>query len=113
MMDLQYHDVRPDKGLYFLLERNGTARRMLTEAEILRAMDAPPVDTRAYFRGQCLKKFPNQIWGVNWDSISFKLGDGPIQRIRMEEPTRGTQSHVQQVLERSATAVELLANMRR
>ncbi len=42
MVDLQYHDVRPDKGLYFLLERNGKARRMLTEAEILRAMEEPP-----------------------------------------------------------------------
>jgi proteasome accessory factor PafA2 len=111
MMDLQYHDVRPDKGLYFLLERNGTARRMLTEAEIMRAIDDPPEDTRAYFRGQCLKKFPNQIWSVNWDSISFKLGDGPIQRIRIEEPTRGTKSHVQRILEQSATAAELLVNL--
>ena len=51
-------------------------------------MDDPPEDTRAYFRGQCLKKFENQIFGVNWDSISFNLGDGPIKRIMMEEPTR-------------------------
>ena len=111
MMDLQYHDVRPDKGLYFLLERSGAARRMLTEAEIVRAMDDPPEDTRAYLRGQCLKKFKNQIWGVNWDSISFNLGDGPIKRILMEEPTRGTKQHVQQVLDRSATAADLVANM--
>jgi proteasome accessory factor PafA2 len=111
MMDLQYHDVRPEKGLYFLLERNGTARRMLTEAEIVRAIDDPPEDTRAYFRGQCLKKFKNQIWGVNWDSISFNLGDGPIKRILMEEPTHGTKRHVQQILDRSATAAELLENM--
>src|SRR5262245_30048327 len=111
LMDLQYHDVRPEKGLYFLLERNGTARRMLTEAEIVRAMDDPPEDTRAYFRGQCLKKFKNQIWGVNWDSVSFKLEDGPIKRILIEEPTRGTKQHVQQILERSATAADLIANM--
>lgn len=111
MMDLQYHDVRPDKGLYYLLERSGTARRMLTEAEIVRAMDDAPEDTRAYFRGQCLKKFKNQIWSVNWNSISFKFGDGPIQRLLMEEPMRDTKHHIQQVLDRSATAAELLANM--
>jgi proteasome accessory factor A len=84
---------------------------MLTEADIVRAMEDPPEDTRAYFRGQCLKKFKDQILGVNWDSISFNLGDGPIKRILMEEPTRGTKRHVQQVLERSATAADLVANV--
>ena len=111
MMDLQYHDVRPEKGLYYLLERSGAARRMLEDEESIRAMEEPPEDTRAYFRGQCLKKFKNEIFGVNWDSISFQLGDGPIQRLLMEEPMRGTKQHVQQLLDRSATAAELLANM--
>ena len=111
MMDLQYHDIRPEKSLYAILERNGAARRMLSEAEIVHAMDEPPEDTRAYFRGQCLKKFKHQIFGVNWDSISFNVGDGPIKRIMMEEPMRGTKSHVQQLLERSETAAELVENI--
>ena len=111
MMDLQYHDIRPDKGLYHLLERSGAARRMLTEADIAQSMEDPPEDTRAYFRGQCLKKFKHQIFGVNWDSISFNLGEGPIKRILMEEPTRGTKRHVQHLLDRSETAAELVANI--
>jgi proteasome accessory factor A len=111
MMDLQYHDIRPEKGLYYVLERSGAARRVLTEADILRAMEDPPEDTRAYFRGQCLKKFKHQIFGVNWDSISFNLGDGPIKRIMMEEPTRGTKHHVQALLDRSETAADLVANI--
>ena len=111
MMDLQYHDIRPEKGLYYVLERSSAARRVLTEADILRAMEDPPEDTRAYFRGQCLKKFKHQIFGVNWDSISFNLGDGPIKRIMMEEPTRGTKQHVQALLDRSETAADLVANI--
>jgi proteasome accessory factor PafA2 len=111
LMDLQYHDIRPERGLYYVLERSGGARRLLTDADILQAMDNPPEDTRAYFRGQCLKKFKQQIFGVNWDSISFNLGDGPIKRILMEEPTRGTKKHVQQLLDRSATAEDLVANI--
>ena len=111
MMDLQYHDIRPEKGLYYVLERSGAARRMLLEEDIVRAIDDPPEDTRAYFRGQCLKKFKHQIFGVNWDSISFNLGDGPIKRIMMEEPTRGTKRHVQQLLDRSETAADLVANI--
>ncbi len=111
MMDLQYHDIRPDKGLYYVLERSGAARRILSEDQVVEAMEEPPEDTRAYFRGQCLKKFKHQIFGVNWDSISFNLGDGPIKRILMEEPTRGTKRHVQQLLERSETAADLVANI--
>lgn len=111
MMDLQYHDIRPDKSLYYVLERSGGARRILTEADIVLSMEEPPEDTRAYFRGQCLKKFKHQIFGVNWDSISFNLGEGPIKRILMEEPTRGTKHHVQQLLERSETAADLVANI--
>lgn len=111
LMDLQYHDIRPERGLYYVLERSDAVRRMLTEADIRRAIEDPPEDTRAYFRGQCLKKFKQQIFGVNWDSISFNLGDGPIKRILMEEPTRGTKQHVQHLLDRSETAEDLVENI--
>jgi proteasome accessory factor A len=111
MMDLQYHDLRPDRGLYFLLERQGAVERLLSEQEIVDAIDNPPVDTRAYFRGMVLKKFRDQVFGVNWDSLSFNLGEGPIKRILMEEPLKGTKAHVQGLLERSKTAAELVANL--
>lgn len=111
MMDLQYHDIRPDRGLYFLLERQGAVERIVTEQEIADAIENPPIDTRAYFRGMVLKKFREQVFGVNWDSLSFNLGDGPIKRILMEEPLKGTKAHVQGLLERSQTAAELVANL--
>jgi hypothetical protein len=111
MMDLQYHDLRPDRGLYALLERQGAVERILTEQEIVDAIESPPVDTRAYFRGMVLKKFRDQVFGVNWDSLSFNLGEGPIKRILMEEPLKGTKAHVQGLLERSNTAAELVANL--
>ena len=109
MLDLQYHDIRPERGLYYVLERSGVARRMLGDADIGRALEEPPDDTRAYLRGQCLKKFPEQIFGVNWDAISFKLDEGPITRVVMDEPTHGTKRHVQTVLERAETAADLVA----
>jgi Pup amidohydrolase len=111
MMDLQYHDLRPDRGLYFLMERQGAVERILTEQDITEAIESPPVDTRAYFRGMVLKKFRDQVFGVNWDSLSFNLGEGPIKRILMEEPLKGTKAHVQGLLDRSTTAAELVANL--
>ena len=77
----------------------------------LEQLAGSPSDTRAYFRGMVLKKFRDQVFGVNWDSLSFNLGDGPIKRILMEEPLKGTRAHVQGLLDRSTTAAELVANL--
>jgi proteasome accessory factor PafA2 len=111
MMDLQYHDLRRDKGLFFTLERQGYVERILTDEEILLAMKTPPADTRAYFRGMCLQKYPKEVYGVSWSSIIFDTGDLAVKRIPMTDPYRGTQKLVAEVLERSETAAELLENI--
>ncbi len=111
MLDLQYHDTRPDKGLYHMLERQGQMERIVTDDEINGAVYNPPSDTRAYFRGECLRRFPGEVFGVNWDSISFGFDDEPIKRIMMSEPLKGTREHVEELLERSSSAAELLVNM--
>jgi proteasome accessory factor A len=111
MLDLQYHDSRPDKGLYYLLERQGRAERIVTDEEIQHAVYNPPSDTRAYFRGECLKRYPSEVFGVNWDSISFGLEDESVKRVMMDEPLKGTKEFVEGLLDRSKTAAELLENM--
>lgn len=111
MLDLQYHDTRPDKGLYYMLERQDKVERVVSDDEINEAVHTPPSDTRAFFRGECLRRYPGQVFGVNWDSISFGLGDEPIKRVMMSEPLKGTRAHVEELLDRSKDASELLVNM--
>ena len=111
MLDLQYHDLRPDKGLYFLLERRGSVERIVDDEAVERAIWCPPDDTRAYFRGECIRRYPDAIFGVNWDSISFNLGDDPIKRILMNEPLKGTKAHVQDLLDASPTVEDLVRNL--
>jgi proteasome accessory factor A len=112
MLDLQYHDLRPEKGLYYLLERQGRVERIVTDAEIDAAVTEPPVDTRAYFRGQCLKRYPAEVFGVNWDSISFGIGSEPVKRVFMGEPLKGSKAHVEDLFAISPTARDLLKNLR-
>jgi len=111
MLDLQYHDVRRDKGLYYVLERNGEVERIVTDAEIDAAVDEPPEDTRAYMRGMCLKKFRNQIFSVNWDSLAFNLEEGDIKRIALDDPLQGTKSHIAQAIGAAANATEFVATL--
>jgi proteasome accessory factor A len=111
MLDLQYHDLRPDRGLYHLLERRGEVDRIVSDEEIARAVEIAPDDTRAYFRGECIRRYPDAVFGVNWDSISFNVGEDPIKRILMNEPLKGTKAHVKELLDASPTATELVRNL--
>ncbi|MGY1985603.1 depupylase/deamidase Dop [Blastococcus sp. SYSU DS0669] len=108
LVDLQYSDVRPDKGLYNRLVARGAMKRLVTDEEVTRAMVMPPSDTRAFFRGECLRRFPAQIAAASWDSVVFDLGRENLVRIPTMEPLRGTREHVGALFEASATAQELV-----
>jgi proteasome accessory factor A len=84
----------------------------VTDEEIAAAIHTPPADTRAYFRGECLKRYGSAVFGVNWDSISFGVDGEPIKRILMAEPLKGTKAHVEELLENSPTAADLVKNLR-
>jgi hypothetical protein len=97
--------------LYYLLERQGRAERIVSDEEIATAVHNPPVDTRAYFRGSCIEKYGSAVFGVNWDSISFGVDGQPIKRILMAEPLKGTKAHVDELLGNSPTAGDLVKNL--
>jgi proteasome accessory factor A len=108
LVDLQYSDVRPDKGLYNRLVARGRMQRLLTDAEIERAVTEPPEDTRAYFRGRCLAKYAADVAAASWDSVIFDVGRDSLQRVPMLEPLRGTKAHVEDLLARCDTAQQLV-----
>jgi len=108
LVDLQYADVRLDKGLYNRLVSRGSMRRLVSEEEVREAITTPPEDTRAYFRGRCLERYPNSIAAASWDSVIFDLGRESLVRIPTLEPLRGTKQHVGALLEAANTAEELV-----
>ena len=111
MMDLQYHDIRPDKGLYYTLEKKGYVERIVTDEEINRAEQMPPIDTRAYFRSMCLKKFPKEVYAASWSSVLFDVGNATIKRIPLMEPLKGTEMLTRSLFEASKSAEELLSQL--
>jgi proteasome accessory factor A len=113
MIDLQYHDIRPGRGLYYKLEESESVDRIATDDEIAKAIYDPPKDTRAYFRGMCLQRYADEIVSASWDSVIFDLKEGPLKKIFMLEPLRGTEAHVRQLLTESPTAADLLRNISR
>lgn len=108
-MDLQYHDMRKDSclagrvGLKTLIEPTAASD----------AMTNPPTSTRAYFRGRCLERFPEQIVAANWDSMVFDVGGSSLHRVPMMEPTRGTAEHVAELIDSVESADVLLERLGR
>jgi proteasome accessory factor A len=108
LVDLQYSDVRPEKGLYHRLVSRGAMTTLLEPGTAEAAVNEPPEDTRAYFRGECLRRYSNSIAAASWDSVIFDVGRESLVRVPMLEPLRGTKAHVQELLDRSPTAKDLI-----
>jgi proteasome accessory factor A len=111
LLDLQYHDVRPEKGLYYTLERSNMIERLLQDGEIERAVRHAPTGTRAYFRGGCLAKFPREVYAASWTSVLLDVGNTAIKKIPLMEPLRGSESLTRELLEGSDSAASLLAKL--
>jgi len=103
-IDLQYHDIRVEKSL----SQRAGLRQLWRAEEIREAVHNPPLTTRAYFRGECLRRYPDEVVAANWDSLVFDVGDGPLHRVPMMDPTRGTAVLTKSLLDNSQTAADLL-----
>jgi len=112
LMDLQYHDIRPDKGLFYTLERGNFIERVVQDREIERAEFTPPSGTRAYFRGRCASKFAKSLYGASWTSVLFDVGNTTIKKIPLMDPHRGTEALTGKLLDAVDTVDALLAKLR-
>ena len=108
LIDLQYSDVRPEKGLYHRLVARGAMQTLLTDEQTRSAMVEPPDDTRAYFRGRCLAQYPSEVVAASWDSVIFDVGRESLVRVPMMEPERGTKKHVGALFDRCPSAKDML-----
>src|SRR5258707_4697301 len=89
----------------------GQMKRLLNEHQVLSAVDNPPTDTRAYFRGECLRRFGADIAAASWDSVIFDLGGDSLVRIPTLEALRGSQAHVRGLLESVHSGVEIVGQL--
>ncbi len=108
LLDLQYHDVDPERGLYHRLVSSGRMRTLFGAEDVEHAAANPPEGTRAWFRGECLKRYPDQVVAANWDSLVFDVGRSTLIRVPMMEPLRGSRALVEDLLAASPDAATLV-----
>ncbi|MGA7097114.1 MAG: depupylase/deamidase Dop [Acidimicrobiia bacterium] len=110
-LDLQYHDVDLEKGLFNRLTARGAFRRLFSDEDIATAALEPPARTRAFFRGRCVSKFSDSLVAANWDSLVFDTGESHLKRVPMMEPLRGGADLVGAIIDEAEDAADLLKRL--
>lgn len=108
LVSLQYSDIDPARSLYHRLVRSNRMRTLFTTDDIELAVGSPPEGTRAWFRGECLKRYGGQVVAANWDSLVFDVGQSTLVRVPMMEPLRGSRALVGDLLDASPDAAALI-----
>ncbi len=112
LIDLQYSDIDPDRGIALKLMKRGSLHTLFDPAQVNAAVLEPPSDTRAYFRGECVRRYPQNVAAASWDSVVFDTGGDTLMRIPTLEPRRGNRDSIKSLLDQSATAIDLLNSLR-
>lgn len=67
-MDLQWADLRAEKSLVARLDQAGLIRRLFSPDQVQAAADHPPLNTRAFIRGEAVRHNPDLI-EASWTSL--------------------------------------------
>ncbi len=111
-MDIQWSDVRPERGIYHRLAAAGGVERLVTDEEVVAAVEEPPEDTRAFFRGSVVRRFGDQVRAASWDSVVLDVPSlASLRRIPLRDPWRGTRAHVGDLLDACPDARALVERL--
>jgi proteasome accessory factor A len=98
LMDLAYHDVNRERGLYYLLERRGKMERVVPDKQVQRAMREPPQTTRARLRGEFIKQAKQKRRDYTVDWVHLKLNDQAQRTVLCKDPFRSVDERVEQLI---------------
>lgn len=125
-MDLQWADLRPGRSLSARLRGLGRLEDVVPAAEVAAAEFAPPPDTRAWFRGELIRRFPERVYSASWQSVVVDLSDDPgvpaatrsndwagggMVRIPMADPYAGTRERAAALLDDAADLAGVVATL--
>lgn len=98
-LDLAYHDIRRDRGLYNLLARNGAVARVTDDLSVFRAKSVPPQTTRAKLRGDFIRAAQDGRRDFTVDWVHLKLNDQAQRTVLCKDPFRAVDERVQRLVD--------------
>lgn len=108
-IDLQWHDLRPEASLVAKLDQAGQVERIFSHEEVAYAATHAPISTRAFMRGELIRRFGKNVVAAGWDGIILDVpGRSDLVRIPTLHPDRATQAYVGTLLEKAETIEDFL-----
>lgn len=98
-LDLLYHDVTQSRGLFYLLERKGMAKRISTDAEVEEAKTVPPQSTRAKLRGDFISAAQAKNKDISVDWVHLKMNDQTQRTVLCKDPFLNVDVRVQRLID--------------
>jgi proteasome accessory factor A len=98
-LDLAYHDIHRERGLYYLLEKRGAVKRVTNDLAIFKAKSVPPQTTRARLRGNFIKKAQERRRDFTVDWVHLKLNDQAQRTVLCKDPFRSHDERVERLIE--------------
>jgi proteasome accessory factor A len=99
LLDLQYHDIRQDRSVFYKLQSAGRVERIVTDAAINEAMDSPPQTTRARLRGEFIRRAKERKRDYTVDWVHLKLNDQAQRTVLCKDPFRSQDERVDRLIE--------------
>jgi proteasome accessory factor A len=97
-LDLAYHDIQRDRGLYYLLQRRGAVDRVTSDLAIFEAKNVPPQTTRAKLRGDFIRRAQDKRRDFTVDWVHLKLNDQAQRTVLCKDPYRSVDDRVEKLI---------------
>src|SRR5690242_17616894 len=97
-LDLAYHDIRRDRGLFYLLQGRGAVARVTDDPTIFRAKTVPPQTTRARLRGDFIRRAQERRRDFTVDWVHLKLNDQAQRTVLCKDPFRAVDERVEKLI---------------
>ncbi len=98
LVDLQYHDVNRERGLFYRMQKRGMVERMVTDEEISHAVENPPATTRARLRGEFIRRAKEQKRDYTVDWVHLKLNDQAQRTVLCKDPFKAHDDRVEKLI---------------
>ena len=98
LVDLQYHDVNRERGLFYRMQARGFVERMCTDEAIDLAVDEPPQTTRARLRGEFIRRAKERKRDYTVDWVHLKLNDQAQRTVLCKDPFKARDERVEKLI---------------
>jgi proteasome accessory factor A len=99
LLDLQYHDVNRERGLFYRMQDRGLVERMCTDEDINLAVEQPPQTTRARLRGEFIRRAKERKRDYTVDWVHLKLNDQAQRTVLCKDPFKAYDERVEKLIE--------------